>query len=102
MNQPTTQTFETTASSISAISITKHQTDRHHTDQLSSFLIITMTTAKQNSTFLDDIDSDSVSITSTVASEPQEEYEVEAILAEEEGDDGINYLIKWEGYPLHR
>lgn len=61
-----------------------------------------MTTAKQNSTFLDDIDSDSVSITSTVASEPQEEYEVETILAEEEGDDGINYLIKWEGYPLHR
>jgi len=51
-----------------------------------------MATPKQNTTFPDDIDSDSVSITSTVASEPQEEYEVEAILAEEEGDDGINIL----------
>ena len=61
-----------------------------------------MAIPKQNTTFPDDIDSDSVSITSTVASEPQEEYEVETILAEEEGDDEINYLIKWEGYPLHR
>ena len=61
-----------------------------------------MATLNQNTTFPDDIDSDSVSITSTVASEPQEEYEVETILAEEEGDDGINCLIKWEGYPLHR
>jgi chromo domain-containing protein 1 len=61
-----------------------------------------MATPKQNTTFRDDSDSDSVSITSTAASEPQEEYEVETILAEEEGDNGVDYLIKWEGYPLHR
>ncbi|KAJ5670767.1 Chromo domain protein Chp1p [Penicillium maclennaniae] len=40
------------------------------------------------------------SLASTVESEPQDEYEVETILFEDE-DSGL-YLIKWAGYPEHR
>ena len=48
-------------------------------------------------------DPDDISITSTVPSEPVEEYEVDGILAER--DDGAGsklYLVQWQGYPLHR
>lgn len=48
-------------------------------------------------------DSDSVSVTSTVPSEPRPEYPLEEILAEMEDDDGnLYYLIKWENYPIQR
>lgn len=40
------------------------------------------------------------SLASTAESEPQEEYEVEAILAENE--ERGEYLVKWAGYPHHR
>lgn len=40
------------------------------------------------------------SLASTAESEPQEEYEVEAILAENE--ERGEYLVKWAGYPNHR
>ncbi|KAJ5211502.1 uncharacterized protein N7498_003148 [Penicillium cinerascens] len=40
------------------------------------------------------------SLVSTAESEPQEEYEVEAILAENE--ERGEYLVKWAGYPNHR
>jgi chromo domain-containing protein 1 len=44
-------------------------------------------------------DDDSVSITSTVDSDVQDEYEVETIYTEFDFDDGIKYLVKWKGYP---
>jgi len=48
-------------------------------------------------------DSDSISVTSTAASEAKSVYELEAILAETtDDDDYLYYLIKWEGYPLER
>ena len=47
-------------------------------------------------------DEDSVSITSTVPSEPREEYPVEAIIAEREADGSTEYLVRWEGYPDER
>jgi chromo domain-containing protein 1 len=43
-------------------------------------------------------DDDSVSITSTVDSDAQDVYEVEAIYTEFDFDDGIKYLVKWKGY----
>lgn len=54
-----------------------------------------------------DYDTDAVSITSTVSSTKTASYNVEAVLAEHEEDDDqgrsrMEYLIKWEGYPLHR
>ncbi|KAF2203304.1 hypothetical protein GQ43DRAFT_461686 [Delitschia confertaspora ATCC 74209] len=53
----------------------------------------------------DDYDTDTISVTSTAASEWSEdqEFPVEDILAEQVEDDGEKYfLIKWEGYGLHR
>ena len=47
-------------------------------------------------------DEDSVSITSTLHSEPREEYPVEGIIAEREIDGTIEYLVRWEGYPDER
>ncbi|OJD11626.1 hypothetical protein AJ78_07639 [Emergomyces pasteurianus Ep9510] len=47
-------------------------------------------------------DDDDISITSTVGSEPQSEYEVEAILAQKILSNGEVYLVKWAGYPLER
>jgi chromo domain-containing protein 1 len=50
-------------------------------------------------------DTDSVSVTSTVESEWTEDarYLVEDILAERAEDDGdTSYLIKWDGYEMHR
>ena len=47
-------------------------------------------------------DEDSISITSTRSSDPEAEYNVEKILAEQVHEDGVRrYLLKWEGYPLH-
>ncbi|MCJ1462323.1 hypothetical protein MMC07_000923 [Pseudocyphellaria aurata] len=47
-------------------------------------------------------DEDAISITSTVPSEPKEEYPVEAIIAEREVDGAIEYLVRWDGYPDER
>lgn len=47
-------------------------------------------------------DEDSISITSTIPSEPREEYPVEAIIAEREVDGSTEYLVRWEGYPDER
>lgn len=47
-------------------------------------------------------DEDSVSVTSTVPSEPREEYPVEAIIAEREVDGAVEYLVRWDGYPDER
>ncbi|KAF2146018.1 uncharacterized protein K452DRAFT_355495 [Aplosporella prunicola CBS 121167] len=47
-------------------------------------------------------DSD-ISLTSTVQSEPQDEYDVDCIVAETVTDDGDKrYLVKWQGYDHHR
>ena len=43
-------------------------------------------------------DDDSVSVTSTVASEPRESYELESILAEKLIEGVTRYLVKWAGY----
>jgi hypothetical protein len=52
---------------------------------------------------VDDSDLDSISLTSTRSSDEEEEYNVEKINAEERDDQGVmKYLVKWEGYPLHR
>lgn len=47
-------------------------------------------------------DADDISVTSTVESETQYEYEVETILAEHQFEDGVRYLVKWENYPIER
>ncbi|KAL1952486.1 hypothetical protein VTO42DRAFT_5192 [Malbranchea cinnamomea] len=50
-------------------------------------------------------DDDSISITSTIPSESQDEYEVEGVLAESklnDGTDKVYYLVKWAGYPIER
>ena len=46
-----------------------------------------------------DVSDDSISITSTVASDKEESYEVESILAEKESNGGTVYLTAWKGYP---
>lgn len=50
----------------------------------------------------DSSDDDSISLTSTVSSERQDEYPLEAILAERTVDGVTEYLVKWEGYPEYR
>ena len=54
-------------------------------------------------------DTDTISLTSTVASDHSETalYDVEEIISEdtaldEEGNVVSKYLIKWVGYPLHK
>lgn len=48
-------------------------------------------------------DTDTISLNSTVASETQELYDVEDIIAEEQDSDGeIRYLVKWQDYPMHQ
>ena len=47
-------------------------------------------------------DDDSISVTSTIQSEPQEVYPLDSILAERVEDGATQYLVKWEGYPLER
>ncbi|KAL5365396.1 hypothetical protein BJX96DRAFT_12415 [Aspergillus floccosus] len=52
---------------------------------------------------MDQADSDdSISVTSTVLSEEQSEYEVDTILAEDNTGDETYYLVKWLGYPEER
>jgi chromo domain-containing protein 1 len=48
------------------------------------------------------ISDDEISLTSTVESEQQSEYDVETILAEEEFPDGMRFLVRWLGYSLDR
>ncbi|KAI5207835.1 hypothetical protein E4T39_01704 [Aureobasidium subglaciale] len=47
-------------------------------------------------------DSDSVNTDSTAESEAKAEYSVEKILAEKNDEGYPQYLVKWEGYHLHR
>ncbi|KAI9876031.1 MAG: hypothetical protein M1830_007486 [Pleopsidium flavum] len=47
-------------------------------------------------------DDDDVSVTSTVMSEVREEYPLEKILAERTTENGLEWLVKWEGYPDER
>ncbi|EEH37676.2 hypothetical protein PAAG_08094 [Paracoccidioides lutzii Pb01] len=47
-------------------------------------------------------DDDDISLISTCASEPQDEYEVETILAQKDFSTGKAYLVKWADYPLER
>lgn len=47
-------------------------------------------------------DDDSISITSTLASDQYEEYVVEGIIAERDNDGIMEYLVRWEGYPDER
>lgn len=47
-------------------------------------------------------DDDSISITSTPASEVRDEYVVEGIIAERDNDGTTEYLVRWEGYPDER
>ncbi|KAG9558741.1 hypothetical protein KCU71_g12144, partial [Aureobasidium melanogenum] len=62
-----------------------------------------MATPKSRPVFVEDDDSDSVNTDSTVQSEFESEYSVEKILAERKSEDGEPlYLVKWEGYQLHR
>jgi Chromo (CHRromatin Organisation MOdifier) domain len=60
-------------------------------------------TSKASSPWVEEDDSDSISVTSTRASEDGQEksYFVERILAEDmDSDQNMFYLIQWEGYPL--
>ncbi|WEW56368.1 hypothetical protein PRK78_001811 [Emydomyces testavorans] len=50
----------------------------------------------------DSFSDDDVSITSTVPSEPQDEYELECILAQRTLSGKDMYLVKWSGYPMER
>ncbi|TPX23689.1 hypothetical protein DIZ76_013025 [Coccidioides immitis] len=49
-----------------------------------------------------DLSDDEISLTSTVPSEPQDEYEVECILAQRVYHGKEMYLVKWAGYPMER
>jgi hypothetical protein len=44
-------------------------------------------------------DNDSISTADTLLSQPQEEYELETILAQRSRDGSTQYLAKWVGYP---
>lgn len=48
------------------------------------------------------VSDDEISLTSTVESEQESEYEVETILAEEEFPDGMRFLVRWLGYSIDR
>ncbi|EFR00799.1 hypothetical protein MGYG_03804 [Nannizzia gypsea CBS 118893] len=59
--------------------------------------------ASQGNIDRDEDDEDAISITSTVPSEPQEEYIIAGVLAERTTDNGVTeYLVSWENYPIHR
>ncbi|KAI9372168.1 hypothetical protein BJX61DRAFT_459966 [Aspergillus egyptiacus] len=51
---------------------------------------------------LGSVSDDEISLTSTVESEQQSEYEVESILAEHEFPDGMRYLVRWANYSVDR
>ncbi|OJJ43234.1 hypothetical protein ASPZODRAFT_136444 [Penicilliopsis zonata CBS 506.65] len=49
------------------------------------------------------VDDDQISLTSSVESEQQSEYEIEEILAQRETHEGVlTFLVKWAGYAIHR
>ncbi|KAL8776113.1 MAG: hypothetical protein Q9194_003360 [Teloschistes cf. exilis] len=50
----------------------------------------------------DSSDDDTVSLTSTVLSEPLGVYELDAIVAEKRWDGVLMYLVKWKDYPYSR
>jgi chromo domain-containing protein 1 len=67
------------------------------------------TVPNDDSLFEGDYDTDSISLTSTVASDYSETalYDVEKIISEDtmQDDEGSvisKYLIKWLNYPLHK
>ena len=47
-------------------------------------------------------DDDSISLNSTLQSEPREEYPLERVLAERKKDGNKEYLVKWKDYPDER
>ena len=49
-----------------------------------------------------DSDEDSISLNSTLESEPQEEYPLDRILAERNNNGVTEYLVKWQNYPDER
>ncbi|KAL4916091.1 hypothetical protein BDW62DRAFT_203094 [Aspergillus aurantiobrunneus] len=51
---------------------------------------------------MESVSDDEISLTSTVESEQQSEYEVKTILAEHEWPQGMRYLIQWTGYSIDR
>ncbi|KAK8220658.1 hypothetical protein IWZ01DRAFT_14692 [Phyllosticta capitalensis] len=55
-------------------------------------------------TWADDAsDCSDISLTSTIESEPADDYDVDCIIARSPDDDGdFSYLVRWEGYPDHR
>ncbi|KAL3454670.1 hypothetical protein BJX65DRAFT_260986 [Aspergillus insuetus] len=48
------------------------------------------------------VSDDEISLTSTVESDQQSEYEVKTILSEDLFEDGTRYLVEWAGYPIER
>ncbi|DAA77075.1 TPA_exp: Uncharacterized protein A8136_6841 [Trichophyton benhamiae CBS 112371] len=59
--------------------------------------------ASQCALYRGEDDEDAISLTSTVPSEPQEEYNITGVLAERIADNGATeYLVSWENYPIHR
>ena len=48
------------------------------------------------------LDDDSISLNSTIESEPQDEYPLDRILAERKANGTIEYLVKWQDYPDER
>jgi hypothetical protein len=67
------------------------------------------TVPNDDSLFESEYDSDSISLTATVASDYSETalYDVEKIISEytvqdDEGNDVVKYLTKWLNYPLHK
>ncbi|KAL2812122.1 hypothetical protein BJX63DRAFT_397631 [Aspergillus granulosus] len=48
------------------------------------------------------VSDDEISLTSTVESDQQSEYEVKTILSEHQFPDGMRYLVEWAGYPIER
>ena len=59
----------------------------------------------QQHIFLEDSDTDSINTTTTAESDQdvEKQYDVEKILAEERAVDGeMQYLLKWERYPMYR
>jgi chromo domain-containing protein 1 len=48
------------------------------------------------------VSDDEISLTSTIESDQQSEYEVKTILSEDLFEDGTRYLVEWAGYPIER
>ena len=50
------------------------------------------------------VDDDTISLTSTISDshDTEDEFTVEAILAEKSDDGEMSYLVEWDGFPLHK